>query len=97
MSIFGDVVRPYWLMIKMGILAIVLGYVGYLHWHNGSLERENVRLQGAAAQCHELARDLTIENSIQAKNIEKIQEYYRNKKCLDLRPGELSDEEFKLQ
>lgn len=96
MGLITDVARPYWLMAKMSILVVIAGYVGYLYWQIGSLERENTRLQGVVTECEEHAKDLTIQRAIQDRNIEKMQEYYRNKKCLDLRPGELRDEEFKL-
>ena len=97
MGLIIDVVRPYWLPIKVGILAIALSYVGVLHWQISALKHDNRELTASVSECHEHAKDLTIQNAIHERNIEKLQAYYRNKKCLDLRPGELRDEEFKLQ
>jgi hypothetical protein len=100
-SYLGTFLGPVISAAKAWILLIVIvtvgGYVGYLNWQISSVRSEAERLKIVAVECQITAQELSVQNAIQADSLERIQAYYRNKKCLDLRDGQLSDEELKLR
>lgn len=100
-SYFSMMLGPFVSAVKAWILllaiVIVGSYIGYLHWQLSWSQSELDRLQVVATECQLTAHELTVQNEIQADSLERLKAYYRDKKCLDLRDGELSDEELKLQ
>lgn len=100
-SYFSMMLGPFFSAVKAWILllavVIVGSYIGYLHWQLSTARSELGRLEIVITECQITARELTVQNEIQADSLERLKAYYRNKRCLDLRDGELSDEELQLR
>lgn len=101
MSIFADITAPYWLAFKAIILAVVVVgasvYVVKTEYHISGLKSDVIRLKNVLSSCQQHAKDLTQVNQFQANSINELHAYYQNRKCLDLRDGELSDSELELK
>lgn len=96
-AFLGPVLSAAKAWILLFVVITVGGYIGYLNWGIATLRTENNKLQASVSECEDRTSELNMQRELQDKNIEKLQAYYRDKKCLDLRGGELKDEDFKLK
>lgn len=96
-----DLLRPYITIVRLWIGMIVLisagGYIAYLNHRTHELERELSFMKQTVGICTRERSRLRTVAQVQAQNITALTRYYRSRKCLDVRPGELANEELSLQ
>lgn len=96
-----DLLRPYVTLIRLWCLIVaavlVSGYIGYLHYRIQEAEKDIHFLKDTVRVCDEDRSRLRETNRIQAENLNAIDRYYRSRSCLNLRDGELTPEELRLQ
>lgn len=96
-----DLIRPYITIVKLyGVIVVILAlaaYIGLLHYRISSAQEENRFLQSSITKCSSDRSRLRSVVEVQSRNMDELDQYYRNRKCLELKDGELSDEEMQLQ
>lgn len=96
-----DLLKPYITIVRLWAGMIVLvsagGYVTYLNHRTHQLERELSFMKQTVETCTRERSRLRTVAQVQAQNITALTRYYRSRKCLDLRPGELANEELSLK
>ncbi len=96
-----DLLRPYITIVRLWIGMTVLvsagGYIAYLSHRAHELERELSFMKQTVETCSRERSKLRAVAQVQAQNITALTRYYARRKCLDLRPGELADQELSLE
>jgi predicted Holliday junction resolvase-like endonuclease len=96
-----DLLRPYVTIVRLWILIVVLtvavGYVAYLHNRIREFEQELAFMKQAVEMCSRERSRLRSIAQVQEHNITALTRYYSARKCLELKDGELSDEEMSLE
>lgn len=96
-----DLLRPYITIVRLWVVIVLLvstgGYVGYLRYKIHESDQELIFLKEAVALCSNERSQLRSMNHVQAENMEALTEYYRHRKCLDPKDGELTEEELRLE
>ena len=101
MSLFGDLLSPYWFAAKAGILAILViavgGYVGWLN-HTISRHEDTIRsLNEGLAVCDHDRDTLRSANNELNRTMDVWEAYYNERGCLDLKDDALKPDEMKIR
>jgi len=96
-----DLIRPYVMIVKLwGLIAVLVtvgGYIALLHYRIAERD-ETIRFQQATVRTCDLDRTrLRTMNQIHVENLNKLDNYYRERGCLELRDGALTDDEMLLR
>jgi uncharacterized coiled-coil protein SlyX len=101
MGTFTDLVAPVWqlwaLRIKIAIAVVVVLYIGYLNWQASSYKTTIEGLNKSLAECQSQTEKLGSRLRDKQDELTTLNIYYQNRKCLDLKGGELSDEEMNFK
>lgn len=96
-----DLFRPYVTIVRLWMLIVAIvaaaGYAAYLHNRIRETEQELAFAKEAVEICSRDRSKLRTITQVQAHNITALTRYYSTRKCLDMKDGELTDDEMSLE
>jgi aspartyl/asparaginyl-tRNA synthetase len=96
-----ELLRPYFMIAKLSgfilLLITVVGYVALLKYQLSDQQETIDFLRETVKTCDQDRSKLRAVTRVQARNLDVLDAYYTNRKCLNLHDGALTEDELDLK